>query len=205
MNFPCSALIYLQLFSLTCIWIIFMQHFFCHTSVAHSRCWHNSRSKPEEPGIRPWQHALSTDPDLCLCLFFLSHKCNQWKFSGCKNQKPHGAQKSSWKVLYWTRLCSRLYCSSRCHCVLDPWGVVADLGVDPRLVSQSAALSPRHDSLELSTTHHRTTGVTLRVKERGVYLHWCCVITVRLILVFSYNHETFSHHNCEIQEGKCIL
>lgn len=55
--------------------------------------------------------------------------------------------------------------SARCHCVLDPRDVIADFCVHPRLISLSAAVAPRHNSLELSFTCHGTSRVALKIKK----------------------------------------
>lgn len=47
------------------------------------------------------------------------------------------------------------------HGAADPGVVVADLGVDTRLVPLSAAVTPGHHTLELTVAHHGATGVTL--------------------------------------------
>ena len=52
--------------------------------------------------------------------------------------------------------------------LLNPAHVVADLGVDTRLVFLSAAIAPGDNALELSTADHRATGVTLGEKEEPV-------------------------------------
>lgn len=51
------------------------------------------------------------------------------------------------------------------HGVLDPGSVVADLGVDTGLVPLGAAVSPGHDTLQLTVAHHGATGVSLRATE----------------------------------------
>lgn len=55
--------------------------------------------------------------------------------------------------------------------LLNPAHVVADLGVDTRLVFLSAARAPGDNALELSTADHRATGVTLGEKEEPVTTH----------------------------------
>lgn len=45
--------------------------------------------------------------------------------------------------------------------LLNPAHVVADLGVDSRLVLQGTAIAPGHDTLEFSIADHGATGVTL--------------------------------------------
>lgn len=52
--------------------------------------------------------------------------------------------------------------------LLNPAHVVADLGVDPRLVFLSATIAPGDNALELSIADHRATRVTLGGKEEPV-------------------------------------
>lgn len=47
------------------------------------------------------------------------------------------------------------------HGAADPGVVVADLGVDSRLVPLGAAVTPRHDTLKLTVAHHGATRVSL--------------------------------------------
>jgi len=47
------------------------------------------------------------------------------------------------------------------HGAADPAVVVADLGVDSRLVPLGAAITPGHHTLQLTVAHHGATGVTL--------------------------------------------
>lgn len=56
--------------------------------------------------------------------------------------------------------------SIRRHCLLDPGHIVTDFGVHPRLFSQSTAMTPGHNSLELSITCHRAPGVSLKFKKK---------------------------------------
>lgn len=57
--------------------------------------------------------------------------------------------------------------STRCHGGLDPGDEVAHFCVNPGLVSLSAALTPGHDSLQLSVTHQGPPRVTLWPKRWG--------------------------------------
>lgn len=52
--------------------------------------------------------------------------------------------------------------------LLNPVHIVADLGVDPRLVFLGAAIAPRDNTLELSIADHGATRVTLSKKEEPV-------------------------------------
>lgn len=47
------------------------------------------------------------------------------------------------------------------HGAANPGVVVADLGVDSRLVPLGAPVTPGHHTLQLIVAHHRATGVTL--------------------------------------------
>lgn len=47
------------------------------------------------------------------------------------------------------------------HGAADPGGVVADLGVDSRIVPLGAAITPGHHSLQLIVAHHGAARVTL--------------------------------------------
>lgn len=51
------------------------------------------------------------------------------------------------------------------HGGADPGVVVADLGVDSRLVPLGAAIAPGHHTLQLAVAHHGATGVTLRAQD----------------------------------------
>lgn len=47
------------------------------------------------------------------------------------------------------------------HGAADPGSVVADLGVDTRLVPLGTAVTPGHNTLQLTIAHHGATGVSL--------------------------------------------
>ena len=47
------------------------------------------------------------------------------------------------------------------HGAADPGVVVADLGVDSRLVPLGAAIAPGHHTLQLTIAHHGATRVSL--------------------------------------------
>lgn len=85
--------------------------------------------------------------------------------------KPHSTHTSFFPRLYWCCNMSSLCCSARCHCVLDPGCVVANFCVHAGLLSQSATMSPRHNSLEHTVTHHGTPGVSLRTVTWG-FIQW---------------------------------
>lgn len=57
--------------------------------------------------------------------------------------------------------------------ILNPGDEITDFGVNSRIIGQSAASSPRHDTLELSIDSHWSTGVTLDQAKRGWKRHWC--------------------------------
>lgn len=49
------------------------------------------------------------------------------------------------------------------HGVPDPGIVVAYFGVDTRLILESAAITPGHDSLQLTVTHDWSTRISLKM------------------------------------------
>lgn len=48
------------------------------------------------------------------------------------------------------------------HGVANPADVVADLGVDSGLVPLGAAITPGHNTLQLTVAHHGATRVSLK-------------------------------------------
>ena len=66
------------------------------------------------------------------------------------------------------RVLKRWSCLVGSDGLLNPAHVVADLGVDTRLVSLSAAIAPGDNALELSIADHRAARVTLGKKEEPV-------------------------------------
>lgn len=70
--------------------------------------------------------------------------------------------------------------SARRHGVPDPGQVIAHLCVDARLLSQSASVSPRHNSLQLPLAHQRTPRVALQGHraEGESEPSWICWISI---------------------------
>lgn len=58
------------------------------------------------------------------------------------------------------------------HGVPDPGSVVADFGVDTRLILKSAAITPGHDTLQLIVTHNWATRISLKMEREGVGREW---------------------------------
>lgn len=57
------------------------------------------------------------------------------------------------------------------HGASDPAGIVADLGIDTRIIPLGTAVTPGHDTLKLVVAHHGATGVTLQsrsVSEKSI-------------------------------------
>ena len=69
------------------------------------------------------------------------------------------------------RVMKRWSCLVGSDGLLNPAHVVADLGVDPRLVFLSTAIAPGDNALKLSTADHRAARVTLGRKEEPVRAH----------------------------------
>lgn len=53
------------------------------------------------------------------------------------------------------------------HGVPDPGIVVADFGVYTRLILESTAITPRHDTLLLTVTHNWSTRIPLKMERVG--------------------------------------
>lgn len=53
------------------------------------------------------------------------------------------------------------------HGVPDPGRVVADFRVDTRLILESAAITPGHDTLQLTITHDWATRISLKMGREG--------------------------------------
>lgn len=53
------------------------------------------------------------------------------------------------------------------HGVPNPGIVIADFGVDTRFILKSAAITPRHNILQLIVTHNWATRISLKMERGG--------------------------------------